>query len=43
MDDEELDFDSSDDELTELSRQTIKDLLAENWNSEETEEENSIS
>jgi hypothetical protein len=33
--DEELDFNSSDDELTEFGRQAIEDLLAENWNSEE--------
>ena len=34
---DELDFNSSDDELTEMGRQAIEDLLFEDWNSEEME------
>jgi hypothetical protein len=34
--DEELVFNSTDDHLTELGQHAIEDLLAENWNSEES-------
>jgi hypothetical protein len=33
--DEELEFNSTDDQLTELGQHAIEDLLAEDWNSEE--------
>ena len=35
--DEELVFNSTDDELLKLAKDAIEDLLAEDWNSEECE------